>query len=195
MQTGFSAGVRIYPTRDEWICLSLMKDAHWASLARALELPELAPGGRYGTATARSENDDEVAKLLEHRFSTAPAGALFEKLDAAGVPCEVAAGNANIRLWSQSKFIEDQLVAKYHHRTIGEMGQPGLAFQFSDTPTRVQSGPMMVGEHSRAILASLGYDGTEADALFAAGVVGDETVNPTLAKAGTKPVASPWEKK
>jgi crotonobetainyl-CoA:carnitine CoA-transferase CaiB-like acyl-CoA transferase len=195
MQTGFSAGVRIYPTRDEWICLSLMKDAHWASLARALELPELAPGGRYGTATARSENDDEVAKLLEHRFSTAPAETLFAKLDAAGVPCEVAAENANIRLWSQPRFIEDQFVAKYHHRTIGEMGQPGLAFQFSDTPTRVQSGPMMVGEHSRAILASLGYDGTEADALFAAGVVGDETVNPTLAKAGTKPVASPWEKK
>ena len=85
--------------------------------------------------------------------------------------------------------------AKYQHRVIGEMGQPGLAFQFSDTPTRVQSAPMMVGEHTREILASLGYSESEAAGLFEAGIVGDETVNPTLAKAGTQPIASPWEKK
>lgn len=195
MQTGFSAGVRIYPTKDEWLCLSLVKDAHWHALARALGLSDLASGGRYATAAARTEHDEDVAKLLEHRFATDPAKTLFERLDAAGVPCEIAAEDANIRLWSQQRFIDDQFVAKYRHRTIGEMGQPGLAFQFSDTPTRVQSAPMMVGEHSREILAALGYDEAEAAALFEAGVVGDETVNPTLAKAGAKPVASPWEKK
>jgi crotonobetainyl-CoA:carnitine CoA-transferase CaiB-like acyl-CoA transferase len=195
MQTGFSAGIRLYPTRDEWLCLSLVKEGHWNALARALDLPELAPGGRYATAEVRAVSDDDVAKLLEHRFATGTARSWFEKLDAAGVPCEIAAEDANIKLWSQPKFIEDQFVAKYQHRVIGQMGQPGLAFQFSDTPTRVQSAPMMVGEHSRAILASLGYSEAEATALFEAGVVGDETVNPTLAKAGTKPVASPWEKK
>ncbi len=195
MQTGFSAGVRIYPTRDEWLCLSLVKDSHWHALARALDLPELAPGGRYATAEARAASDDDVAKLLEHHFGTGTAKSAFEKLDAEGVPCEIAAEDANIELWSQPKFIEDQFVAKYQHRVIGEMGQPGLAFQFSDTPTRVQSAPMMVGEHSREILASLGYSEAEANALFEAGVVGDETVNPSLAKAGMKPVKSPWEKK
>jgi len=195
MQTGFSAGVRIYPTQDEWLCLSLVQDAHWHALAEALGLPELAPGGRYATAAARAASDDDVAKLLEHRFSTESAESAFARLDAAGVPCEVSAENANIRLWSQSAFIDRQWVAKYPHRIIGEMGQPGLAFQFSGTPTRVQGPPMMVGEHTREILASLGYAEAEAEALFAAGIVGDETVNPTLAKAGAKPVASPWEKK
>lgn len=195
MQTGFSAGVRIYPTRDEWLCLSLVKDAHWHALAKALALPELAPGGRYATAEARAAHDDDVAKLLEHAFATGSAASHFARLDAAGVPCEIAAEDANIKLWSQQKFIDDQFVAKYEHRVIGEMGQPGLAFQFSDTPTRVQSAPMMVGEHTRQILADLGYSEAEANALFESAVVGDESVNPTLAKAGTKPVSSPWEKK
>jgi crotonobetainyl-CoA:carnitine CoA-transferase CaiB-like acyl-CoA transferase len=172
-----------------------VKDAHWAALAKALDLPELAPGGRYGDAVARAAADDEVAKRLEHRFSTEPSPSLFARLDAAGVPCEISAEDANRKLWGEPKFIADQYVAKYRHRIVGEMGQPGLAFQFSGTPTRVQSGPMMVGEHTRAILASLGYSEVEANALFEAGIVGDETVNPTLAKAGTKPVASPWEKK
>lgn len=195
MQTGFSAGVRLYPTKDEWLCLSLVQDAHWQALARALELPELAAGGRYASAAARADNDDEVAKLLEHRFATGTAEHFFAKLDAAGVPCEISGENASRALWTTPAFIDDGYVAKYRHRFIGELGQPGLAFQFSDTPSAVQGPPMIVGEHSREILASLGYSQAEADALFADGVVGDETVNPTLAKAGAQPVASPWEKK
>ena len=195
MQTGFSAGVRIYPTRDEWLCLTLVRERHWHALARALELPELAAGGRYGTPEARTAHDDDVAKLLEHRFATGTAQSFFDRLDAAGVPCEIASETANLKLWREPKFIADQFVAKYQHRVIGEMGQPGLAFQFSDTPTRVQSAPMMVGEHTRQILTDLGYSEAEANALFEAAVVGDESVNPTLAKAGTKPVSSPWEKK
>ncbi len=195
MQTGFSAGVRIYPTRDEWLCLTLVRERHWHALAAALELPELAAAGRYGNAETRAANDGDVEKLLEHRFATGTAQSFFDRLDAAGVPCEISAENANIKLWSEPKFIADQFVAKYRHRVIGEMGQPGLAFQFSDTPTRVQSAPMMVGEHTRQILADLGYSEAEVSSLFEAAVVGDESVNPTLAKAGTKPVASPWEKK
>lgn len=195
MQTGFSAGVRIYPTKDEWLCLSLVDDAHWAALARALELQELSPGGRFGDAAARAAADDEVAKLLEHRFATNTAAAFFAKLDAAGVPCEISAEDASIRLWNTRTFVDDGYVAKYDHRFIGELGQPGLAFHFSDTPSTVQGPPMIVGEHTREILSSLGYSQAEADALFADGIVGDETVNPTLAKAGTKPVTSPWEKK
>ncbi|MBK7950589.1 MAG: CoA transferase [Deltaproteobacteria bacterium] len=195
MQTGFSAGVRLYPTRDEWLCLSLVTDAHWHALAKAMGLPELASGGRYATAAARAGADEDVAKLLEHRFATEPAAALFAKLDAAGVPCEISGENASRELWRTPQLIRDGYVAKYQHRIIGEMGQPGLAFHFSDTPSAVQGPPMMVGEHSREILASLGYSEAEAGALFEAGVVGDETVNPTLAKTGAKPVASPWEKK
>ncbi len=75
MQTGFSAGVRIYPTRDEWLCVSLVKDSHWYSLARALDLPELAPGGRYATAAARAAND-YVSRcsrnLCDHRINIIP---------------------------------------------------------------------------------------------------------------------------
>ncbi|MEZ4332666.1 MAG: CoA transferase [Myxococcota bacterium] len=195
MQTGFSAGVRIYPTRDEWLCLSLVTDAHWTALARALDLRELAPGGRHASAADRAAHDDEVAKLLEHRFGTDTAERLFAKLDAAGVPCEVSAEDASIRLWNTQALVDARYVARYRHRQIGELGQPGLACQFSETPAHVQGPPMIVGEHTRTILAGLGYSEAEADALFEAGVVGDETVNPTLAKAGTKPVASPWEKK
>ena len=64
--------------------------------------------------------------------------------------------------------------------------------QFSDTRTRVQGGPLLVGEDTRAILGDLGFDAKEIDGLFEAGAVGDETIYPALAKDPSKVAASPW---
>ena len=193
MQTGFSAGVRLYPTADEWLCLSLVKEDHWAALAKALDLKELQAGGRFGTPEARRDQDEDVAKLLEHAFSTSTGQAAFERLDRAGVPCELALGDAAIRLWAEPKLLEDQLVAQYDHRMVGRLGHPGLACQFSDTPSTIQGPPLLVGEHTRQILANLGFDEARIASLFDAGVVGDETVYPALAKDPGKVTASPWD--
>ncbi|MBJ21501.1 MAG: carnitine dehydratase [Deltaproteobacteria bacterium] len=193
MQTGFSAGVRLYPTADEWICLSLTTDAHWGALADTFALAELRAGGRFATAEARAANDEEVAKLLEHALSTTAGALAFEKLDRAGVPCELAPGDAAIRLWRENKLSEDQLITQYDHRMVGKLGHPGLACQFSDTPATVQGGPLLVGENTREILADLGFDETSTNALFAAGAVGDETVYPALSGDPDRVAISPWE--
>jgi crotonobetainyl-CoA:carnitine CoA-transferase CaiB-like acyl-CoA transferase len=192
MQTGFSAGVRLYPTQDEWICVSLVTDAHWAALAKALDLDDLAPSGRYGSAAARKQNDAAVAKLLEHALGSQSGQPAFEKLDAAGVPCELARGDAALGLWKEKGLAENELVASYDHRMVGRLGHPGLAVQFSDTPTHVQGPPLLVGEHTREILSELGFDRAESEALFEAGAVGDETVYPALSKNPSQVTASPW---
>ena len=193
MQTGFSAGMRLYPTADSWLCLSLLTDTHWQALGGALGLAELAAGGRFASLEARAAADDDVAKLLEHTFATASAESWFEKLSAAGVPCEVSSDDASAKVWSEQKLTDDGFIAKFPHRVIGELGQSGLAFQFSDTPTAIQGGPMLVGEHTREILASLGFDESATEALFESGVVGDETLYPALAKPGTAIAPSPWD--
>ena len=59
-------------------------------------------------------------------------------------------------------------------------------------PSRVQGRPFMVGEHTRAVLADLGYDDEKIDTLLAEGVVGDESLNPSLAPGGQAAPASPW---
>ncbi len=192
MQTGFSAGVRLYPTAAGWLCLCLVRDAHWEALGRVLGAPELAPGGRFSSPEARGAHDDQVAKLIEHAFATRPAADWFAALDAAGVPCEVSSETAGVELWKDPEALERQWIVKYPHPAVEEIGQVGLAFSFSETPARVQGPPMLVGEHTREILAELGYQQPEIDALFAAGAVGDVTVYPHLAKAGGAVAASPW---
>ena len=131
--------------------------------------------------------------MIESAVASQKGIDVFTKLDRAGVPCELAMGDAAIGLWQEKGLIEQELVASYDHRMVGHLGHPGLAVQFSETKTAVQGGPLLVGEHTREILADLGFDGATADGLFEGGCVGDETIYPALAKDPSKGAASPWD--
>jgi crotonobetainyl-CoA:carnitine CoA-transferase CaiB-like acyl-CoA transferase len=192
-QTGFSAGLRVYPTGDGWLCLSLLDDRHWEALADVLEDPELLPAGKFFGETRRKQNDEALTEKLRSLFASRSAAEWFETLDRAGVPCEIASDRAGHELWSDPEALEKQWIVKYPHPMVGEIGQVGLAFSFSDTPARIQGPPMLVGEHTQSLLEELGYAESEIKSLFARGAVGDEKVHPVLAGDGGGTVKSPWD--
>lgn len=193
LQTGFSAGVRLYPTGAGWLCLSLIEDRHWEALGRAIESDMFAPGGRFATAAARCRDDDGVAKEIEHALASEAAPAWFARLDAAGVPCEISSERASIDLWQDEGALEREWVVRYPHPMVEELGQVGLAFGLSDTPARIQGPPSLVGAETRQVLSELGYGDAEISALFDAGAVGDTNVHPVLARGGEQTASSPWD--
>jgi crotonobetainyl-CoA:carnitine CoA-transferase CaiB-like acyl-CoA transferase len=195
MQMGFSAGVRLYPTSEGWLCLSLVSDADWDALAAALDLPELSSKGRLGKTDARKSHDEEIGKLIEHALATRSAAEAFSLLDGAGVPCEISSEDFGIKMWNDPQAHREQWIAKYPHRMLEEIGQVGLVVTLSDTPSRIQGPPILVGEHTRSILADIGYSEEEIDGLFESGAVNDERVYPALAASAQDVPASPWDSK
>jgi crotonobetainyl-CoA:carnitine CoA-transferase CaiB-like acyl-CoA transferase len=193
MQTGFSAGIRIYPTADGWLCLSLVKDAHWEAIAKALGLAELQTGGRLASAKARSEADDEVTKLIGAALAAKNAKDWQRELDLAGVPCEISSDTASKELWDDEGALERQWISRYPHSVTKELGQVGAAVQFSDTPAAPQGPPLIVGADTWEILADIGIDPAQIEILFESGAVGDERVDPMLADPGQTTAKSPWE--
>jgi crotonobetainyl-CoA:carnitine CoA-transferase CaiB-like acyl-CoA transferase len=195
LQMGFSAGVRLYPTADGWLCLSLLTDAHWQGLGRTLELAELQPGGRFGDDAARSASDEELTKAIEQALAMRSSADAFAALDAGGVPCEISSEQASVDLWKDPEAQDRQWIVKFPHPMTTELGQVGLAFSLSDTPARIQRRPLLVGEDTRSILAELGYDDAAIDRLFEAGAMNDQRVYPALADPAAEAVESPWAPK
>jgi crotonobetainyl-CoA:carnitine CoA-transferase CaiB-like acyl-CoA transferase len=68
-------------------------------------------------------------------------------------------------------MIEKGWVTSYEQGLVGRMDVGGLLFDLDATPGRIQGPPIVVGQDTRAVLRSFGYDDQRVDALIAAGAV------------------------
>ena len=64
-----------------------------------------------------------------------------------------------------------EMVVEVNHAKAGKMKTLGLPIKFSETPGGVRSAAPLLGQHTRAILMSLGYSPAEIKALEKSGAV------------------------
>lgn len=89
----------------------------------------------------------------------------------------------NLGVWAAPVYgyadlVDDPQIAhngtfvEYDHPTEGRVKTPGFPIRFSKTPSRVERGAPLTGEHSRAVLREASFSDAEIDALLADGSVG-----------------------
>jgi crotonobetainyl-CoA:carnitine CoA-transferase CaiB-like acyl-CoA transferase len=158
-QTGFGACYRLYLTADGWLQVAAVEQSHWDGLCRALGVPELADEERFATAAARAEHRHQLESLLAPVFLTKTAIVWSRELDDHGVPNEVPLDTkAGEHVFFDADNERLGMVAEYEHPIVGRMRQFGRLIEFSETPSRTAGPPPLVGQHTREILAWLGYD-------------------------------------
>jgi crotonobetainyl-CoA:carnitine CoA-transferase CaiB-like acyl-CoA transferase len=171
-QLGLDALYRLYETQDGWLQLAAVRDEHWSALCRAVRREELAGDPRFEDRERRVEKRAELTGILEEVFMADLAVNWRRILRSAGVPCEVS-----VETWDGETVLFDQelrrlgLVTEYDHPLLGRVHQFGNLITFSDTPTGPRRPPPMLGQHTREILAELGYQQTAVDELRDRGVV------------------------
>jgi len=60
---------------------------------------------------------------------------------------------------------------EYDHPTEGRVRTPGFPIKFSKTPSKVERGAPLAGEHTREVLREVGYDAATIDKLEKQGVI------------------------
>ena len=161
-QHGFSAVQRLYETADGWLCVFARDAAEERALRRATGLPDDA-----------TSSDAALAAELGAVFATRPAAEWFAALDAAAVPCEIASSTFARELFDDPEMYERGWVIATDHEDLGRVEQVGMTFSFSATSVQNRAGSPVTGQHSRTILADLGYSPVEIDDLVASGAVSD----------------------
>ncbi|MBS0378891.1 MAG: CoA transferase [Proteobacteria bacterium] len=186
-QVGHGVVSRLYETREGWLCVVLPAQEHWDRFCIATGLESLAADERFATAALRASNGAVLEPLVEARMRERTAAEWFKVLDAAQVPCEVSDPKFSLRLHEDPEFRRRNWVAAYEHPFVGKLNQIGLLFDFSATPGRIQGPPLIVGQHSREILAELGYSAAEIEELC------KDCVLAWSLKEGHRKVRSPWQ--
>ena len=173
MQLGLHPLYRLYETTDGWLCLAAVTDEHWRSLLDALD-PQWATDDRFADVAARAANADALAELLNPIFGAFTSRDLFERLDARGVPCEIADPDFAAGVFDDPEMRARGLVVEQQHPKLGRFEHFGTTIDFSDTPGKIWGPPPLVGQHTREILHEYGFDDTEIDKLVEVKAVFEE---------------------
>jgi crotonobetainyl-CoA:carnitine CoA-transferase CaiB-like acyl-CoA transferase len=157
-----------FPTGDGGtVMLGLQNEREWVNFCDVvLQRPELATDPRFVGNANRVAERDALRALIVAAFALLSTAAVLERLETAKI--------ANARVNTMHDVWEHpQLAARGRWREVGTSAGPVPALLPPgswDVEPRMDPVPAL-GEHTDAVLAELGYDVHEIDALHAAGAV------------------------
>ncbi len=164
-----TAPMGVYRARDGFFNLAVGNDDMWRRLCKALDLPDLAGDPRFAGMLARVKNRKELDEVLEAVFLRHPAADWVEMLNTAGVACGPI--YTVDQVFADPQVQRACLVREVANAAWGPHKVLALPVHLSRTPAEVRHAAPMTGEHTRAVLAELGYDGATIETLLAERVV------------------------
>ena len=164
-----------YATQDGMLCVLIYNDKHWQNFFAAIgESEGLGRDPRFITHSARAQHIDavyeEVGRIMTTR-TTAQWRTLLDQADVPNMPM-----NSPADLLSNPQLRATGFVREEVHPTEGTLHTLGHPTQWSDTPPARHLSPApRLGEHTRSVLASVGYSATEIETLLNNGACHDDT--------------------
>jgi CoA:oxalate CoA-transferase len=165
------APYNVYPALDGSLAILAVKEAHWVSLTKALNLDELRSDPRFGTKAERIRHMDELDALIGAATRLRLKATLVDALIAVRVPC------APVR--ELAEVVHDEhlhatgMLAWVDHPVYGRILAHGTPLRFADLPAAGYQPSAKLGADAKAVLAELlGVDGAEFADLDAAGTFG-----------------------
>ena len=158
----------LHPTKHGSLYLSANTPHFWKALCELTGLPELAGDPRFDTVRKRAEH----AALLVPRLRAALQARTAVEWEARlgeRVPC--AAARPVEDMFDHPQVAAEGILASFDHPGIGRYRGMAHPVRFGDGPPPAPFAAPQLGQHSREILAGLGYSDAEVERLCGAGVV------------------------
>jgi crotonobetainyl-CoA:carnitine CoA-transferase CaiB-like acyl-CoA transferase len=146
----------VFKTSDGYLTCGTISDSEWQGFCRATGDPELAKDERFATPGARSVNATARINKMQEYIGRHTTAEWLERLDAADVPCAPILRRSEII--HNEQVVARDLIVELDQPTVGKIRQPKPAARFELNEAAIGGPAPRIGEHTREVLAELGYD-------------------------------------
>lgn len=157
----------IFKTLDGYITVGSVSNDEWKGLCGVLGKPEWVDDPRFHTPAQRSVNAAERLTLVGQLLAKGNSTDWLTRLDAADVPCAPVLTRAQVI--EDPQVVNNKLIETFEQPGLGQVRQARPAARFAETPAAIGGPAPRIGEHTKDVLAELGYDGAEIANLISSG--------------------------
>ncbi len=172
----------VYTCRDgKTVCITCPSEKFFRNLCQALDT-DWADDPRFESIETRLQHEDELDQKVAHRCREFNRDELLERLVAADAMA--APVNELPEVAQDPQVLHNRMIVSAQHETLGTVQVTGVPLQLHRTPGSVRRGPPAFGQHTREILAELGYRAEEITELETNAVVVGQA---SARRAGQRP--------
>lgn len=154
----------IYATKDRHITAGAVSDKEWRGMCKAIGREELIDDERFNNSTARFLNAEERKTITAAEIAKYNADEILARLQENDVPC--APLLTRLELMDHEQIQANDSIVRTEYPGFGEVRQAKPAAQFAETPSEIRGPAPRLGEHSRQILADIGYSAEDVEQLI-----------------------------
>lgn len=159
----------IFEAKDGYLTAGAISTDEWIGMCKALKREDLIQDERFATPRARGQNADVRKQIVAEEIAKWSREEILARLDEHDVPS--APLLTRMELMDHEQILVNETVDRTTYEGFGEVRQAIPAARFSVAPSAIQGPAPRLGEHSREILRTLGYDQARCDALVNTGIV------------------------
>jgi len=160
----------VFAAKDGNLVIAAQVDDAWKRLAQVVGGDALAANTRFHTPTGRNTNREEILRYVRNWTMSQPSvKACIAALEAAEVPCSPVQRIDEVVADPQVKA--RGMIVEQNHPVLGRVQLPNLPFRFSESDTAPRSVAPLLGQHNRAVAATLGYSKAQIDEMVRDGVL------------------------
>jgi formyl-CoA transferase len=153
----------VFPTLDRPITLAASSARQWTRFCEALGRPDWAQRPEWSTSDGRSRDRAAINAAIAAETSQKPSRHWMEVLDDAGIPCGPI--NTIDQTFSDEQVRHLDMAKPVVHPRLGEQRIVGSAINLQGIDDSPRSATADAGEHTDAVLTSLGRTPAEIAAL------------------------------
>ncbi|MGB1612358.1 MAG: CaiB/BaiF CoA transferase family protein [Arenicellales bacterium] len=144
---------QVFATRDAHLILAVGNDGQFKRLCDLLGRPELAEDQRFATNRARVAHRSEIINILAKIIRQKSTDEWVPLIESQGIPC----GRINRidQALNDAQVKHRNMRTKVIHQGLGSIDILASPIRMSETPTRVDRAPPMLGEHTEEVLEEL----------------------------------------
>lgn len=159
-----NAPYQAFRTSDGWINVGAANQSNWLRFLDVIAAPELDEDPRFNSNAVRIQNLPTLISILNGYLAQDTTENWLARMEDAQLP----AGPVNdiLQMHADPQANARDMIIDVDHATAGQVKTIGHPVKYSRTPAQVGQAAPILGQHSREVLAEIGYGSSDIEALI-----------------------------